>query len=125
MSGARRQSIGELDPYRGLSGDIAFSNGDDGKDDKVEFVTEGDILVEIEPVRYELRDTEFVTKRAKFSSEPVNIGSQTLVNPYFDDYDSGDNQTDTADNNWRHTHSVIAYNATYRFYWGQIPGLIR
>jgi hypothetical protein len=66
-----------------------------------------------------------VTKRAKFSNETVNIGFQTLVNPYFDDYESGDNQTETESNNWRNTHSVIAYNATYRFYWGQIPGLIR
>jgi len=121
----RRQTTGELDPYRGLSGDIAFSFGVDRKDDKLEFVTEGEILVEIEPIRYELQNIEFITKRAKVSDETVSIGSQILVNPYFDDYESGDNQTDSEDNNWRNTHSVIAYNATYYFYWGQIPGLIR
>ena len=51
--------FGDLNPRRGLSGDIALydSAADEGE---AEFLTEGgEALVEIEPVKYELRSIDF------------------------------------------------------------------
>ena len=49
--------FGDLNPRRGLSGDIALY---DAYSDKEEFLTEGgEALVEIEPAKYELRSIDF------------------------------------------------------------------
>lgn len=126
-------SIGELDPLRGLSGDIAVCLNDG---DKVDFVTEGEILVEIEPVRYELKNTVFVRERAKVSQEVVPLGFRILTSPDPASEEDAENEiSNEVDddvisksrdvNGWKEVSGVIPYNATYHFYWGQIPGLIR
>ena len=51
--------FGDLNPRRGLSGDIALYDNADDKGE-AEFLTEGgEALVEIEPVKYELRSIDF------------------------------------------------------------------
>ena len=133
-------NIGELDPLRGLSGDIAVCFSDNN--DKVDFVTEGEILVEIEPVRYQLMDTVFITERAKVSQEIVPLGYRILTNPdqgpeEEDSENEISNEVDVAEDDvlekgrdvtearWKEIGGVIPYNATYHYYWGQIPGLSR
>ncbi len=36
--------------------------------------------------------------------------------------DDNDNERDVTHENWKEITSVIAYNATFHFYWGQLPG---
>ena len=140
----KKFSVGELDPQRGLSGDIAVGYGDKSKEE-VDYVTEGEILVEIEPIRYELKNTVFMSERAKVTQEVVPLGSRILVNsdPVFEDEELDDvtedeeNEVDditernTRDDaiterpksdDWKEVNAVIAYNATYHYYWGQITG---
>ena len=135
---SQKYVIGELDPLRGLSGNIAVSFGDK---DAVEYVTEGEILVEIEPVRYELKHTVFMKERAKVSQEVVPLGNRVLVHhePVTSEdeeqdetseneindvtpHDDNDKGRDVTHENWKEITSVIAYNATFHFYWGQLPG---
>jgi hypothetical protein len=127
--GSPKYVVGDLDPLRGLSGNIALSLGEEAE---VEFVTEGEILVEIEPVRYELKNTVFMKERAKVSQEVVPLGYRVLVNPELSSDD--ENEEDETSNeitgdfkrdDWKEITSVIAYNASYHFYWGQFAGLIR
>ncbi len=134
-----RYAIGELDPLRGLSGNIAVCFGDNNKD-AVDYVTEGEILVEIEPVRYELKHTMFMKERAKVLQEVVPLGNRILVHHEpvtsedgeqgetseneIDDVTPNDNDKDgdVTHEDWKEITSVIAYNATFHFYWGQLPG---
>ena len=103
-----RLRFGDLRPRRGLSGNIALLNGD-----KVEYVTQGEILVEIEPVKYKLEKVEFVTRRAKVNAEDVQLSSRVIS------HDEVEGQR------YEVIRSVIAYNATYHYYWGQQAGLIK
>ena len=131
--GPTKYVVGDLDPLRGLSGNIALSLAEDSNE--VEFVTEGEILVEIEPVRYELKNTVFMKERAKVSQEVVPLGFRVLVNPEStpddendeneEDENSIDVTGDVKGDDWKEVTSVIAYNASYHFYWGQLAGLIR
>ncbi len=110
--------IGDLNPRRGLSGDIAvYTEGKDGTVTE-EFLAEegGEVLVEIEPVKYELRDIAFETRRAKVTKEVAQIGNHILTR----------SDRDSAAEQYATVRSVIAYNASYHYYWGQHPaGLIR
>ena len=92
-------NIGELDPLRGLSGDIAVCFSDNS--DKVDFVTEGEILVEIEPVRYQLMDTVFITERAKVSQEIVPLGYRILTNPDQGPEEEDSENEEQAEGGWR------------------------
>jgi hypothetical protein len=57
-------------------------------------VTEAEILVEVEPVRYELKDTVFIRDRAKVSQEIVPLGFRILVNPDEEEEEEDEQVTD-------------------------------
>lgn len=99
----------ELNPRRGLSGNLAVSQ--DGK--SVAFLEKGYILKEIEPQSYQLKNTKYATWRAKVERTPVYLGSVLLAN-------KGQNV-----NKWEELSSVVTFNASYSFYFGQLDGLIR
>jgi len=102
--------ICELDPRKGLSGKLSVSQ--DGKN--VEFLEKGYILKEIEPQSYELKNTKYATWRAKVDRTPVHLGSVLL-----------NNRNQLKNDFWDEITSVITYNASYSFYFGQLEGLIR
>jgi len=104
--------ICELDPRKGLTGKLAVSK--DGKN--VAFLEKGYILKEIEPQSYELKNTQYATWRAKVKRTPVQLGSVLLSNK---------NQAPPDNNIWDEISSVVTYNASYNFYFGQLDGLIR
>ena len=101
--------ICELNPRRGLSGNLAVS--EDGK--KVSFLEKGYILKEIEPQSYELKNTKYATWRAKVERTPVHLGSVLLSSKHGDLH------------KWEEISSVVTFNASYSFYFGQLDGLIR
>ena len=102
--------ICELDPRKGLTGKLAVSQ--DGK--SVTFLEKGYILIEIEPQSYELKNTKYATWRAKVNRTPVHLGSVLL-----------NNRNEIQNSNWDEMSSVVTYNASYNFYFGQLNGLIR
>ena len=113
--------FGDLSPRRGLSGDIAiFPNRD-----QVQYFTEGGILVEVEPVKYNLDDLDFITRRVKVSKEEVQLGSRILSNVIVNSAENNDYYDLRLMYGWDLIRSVITYNATYNYYWGQFPGLIK
>jgi len=103
--------ICELDPRKGLTGKLATVSKD-GKN--VEFLEKGYILKEIEPQSYELKNTQYATWRAKVKRTPVQLGSVLLTN-----------KNQIGNNIWDEISSVVTYNASYNFYFGQLDGLIR
>lgn len=116
--------FGDLNPRRGLSGDIAIyeTGGDGGRKAAVRYETDGEILVEVQPVRYDLRDVEFLTRRARERREEVHLGSRVLSNELSSvDYERDNSESDS----WGSVRSVLAYNASYRYYWGRMPGLAK
>jgi len=102
--------ICELDPRKGLTGKLAVSQ--DGK--SVTFLEKGYILIEIEPQSYELKNTKYATWRAKVNRTPVHLGSVLL-----------NNRNQIQNSYWDEISSVVTYNASYNFYFGQLNGLIR
>ena len=104
--------ISELDKRRKLSGNLAVSL--DGK--SVSFVEKGLLLKEIEPVSYQLTHMKFSTWRAKVHRTPVYLGHVLLLSQ---------NSVPVSSSSWQEISSVVAYNATYNFYYGQLDGLIR
>ena len=102
--------ICELDPRKGLTGKLAVSQ--DGK--SVTFLEKGYILIEIEPQSYELKNTKYATWRAKVNRTPVHLGSVLL-----------NNRNEIQNSKWDEMSSVVTYNASYNFYFGQLNGLIR
>lgn len=118
--------FGDLDPRRGLSGDIAVYFSDSRP---MIYATKGEILMEIEPVRYMLQDTQYHMQRAKVHNQPLHLGSRILSK----DRDEHDYDEDGAEVNkggstsraWSKIRSVIAYNASYSYYWGQLDGMIK
>ena len=105
------QHIGEIDPKRHLTGNMAVSLN--GK--KVSFAKKGAILQEIEPISYELQHTQFINYRAKTQRKPVILGQATLSLKGQEEYEK----------DWQDVSSVVAFNASYSFYFGQLEGLIR
>ncbi len=116
---ARRYRFGDLNPRRGLTGDVAvfLANG------TLKYMTEAEVLVEIEPVKYELDDIDFVMRRARVRKEQVELGQKrlTYVFPEEEEKDYADDN----DGAWGTVRAVIAYNASTSYYWGQLPGLIK
>ena len=111
--------FGDLNPRRGLSGDIALYH-DGGK--AVNYATDGEILVEVPPVRYDLKDVKFLTLRVREDRDEVHLGSRVLSNELSSlDYERGGEAMDS----WGSVRSVLAYNASYRYYWGRLPGLTK
>jgi len=102
--------ICELNTKQGLSGKLAVSQN--GKN--VEFLEKGYILREIEPQSYELKNTKYATWRAKVERTPVHLGSVLL-----------NNRNQLENDIWDTISSVVTYNASYSFYFGQLEGLIR
>ena len=82
---------------------------------KVSYEKRGQILVEIEPIRYQLDHLQYRMDRAKVHKETVSLGNRILSNEL--EQDAGDE--------WNRVTSVVAYNASYMFYWGQMHGLIK
>ena len=106
--------IGEIDPKRHLTGNMAVSVN--GKE--VSYAKKGVILQEIEPTSYELKHTAFINYRAKTQRNPVILGQATLSLPSTMEETSGEKA-------WQEVSSVVAFNASYSFYFGQLEGLIR
>jgi len=102
--------ICELDPRKGLTGKLSVSQ--DGKN--VAFLEKGYILKEIEPQSYELKNTKYATWRAKVERTPVHLGSVLL-----------NNRNQLENDFWDEITSIVTYNASYSFYFGQLEGLIR
>ena len=102
--------ICELDKRRGLSGNLAVSL--DGK--SVTFVEKAHLLMELEPISYELNHMRFATWRAKVERTPMHLGHVLLSH-----------QNSVESGTWQEVSSVVAFNATYNFYYGQLDGLIR
>ena len=72
-------------------------------------------MVEVEPIRYRLEHLQYRTSRAKREKQVVVLARRTLSN----DIEEG------SENKWDTVKSIAAFNASYRFYWGQNAGLIR
>ena len=85
------------------------------------YLKKGELLGEIEPIKYEMPDVQFETRRAKIHKEQVHLGSKILSN----DPVAPENKNSHREYAWDMIRSVIAYNATYYYYWGQSPGLIK
>ena len=82
---------------------------------KVSYETKGQILVEVEPIRYQLENIQYRSIRAKTEKQVVVLSRRILTN------EIEEGSTDE----WDTVTSMAAFNATYRFYWGQIAGLIK
>ena len=78
------------------------------------FLEKGYILKEIEPQSYELKNTKYATWRAKVERTPVHLGSVLL-----------NNRNQLQNDFWDEITSIVTYNASYSFYFGQLEGLIR
>ncbi|XP_040580003.1 protein unzipped [Lepeophtheirus salmonis] len=105
--------FGSLNPNAGLSGEINGFNLHG--DRKTQSSTVGAVLVEKEPVRYELRDLIYIERRKKVLNETkVLLGSKTFIN-------AGLYQNEGA---WNSIRSVLSYNTSHTYNWGQLWGLI-
>ena len=82
---------------------------------QVSYETKGQILVEVEPIRYQLENIQYRAIRAKTEKQVVVLSRRVLTN------EIEEGSTDE----WDTVTSMAAFNATYRFYWGQIAGLIK
>ena len=118
ISHDRDHHIGEIDPKRHLTGNMAVSV--DGKE--VSYAKKGVILQEIEPTSYELQQTTFINYRAKTQRNPVILGHATLSLPVTAEDTLVSGEEEKA---WQEVSSVVAFNASYSFYFGQLEGLIR
>ena len=83
---------------------------------KVSYETKGQILVEVEPIRYRLEHLQYRTSRANTEKKLVVLARRILSN----DIDEAPEESE-----WDTVTSIAAFNASYRFYWGQIAGLIK
>ena len=82
---------------------------------KVSYETKGQILVEVEPIRYRLEHLQYRTSRAKTEKKVVVLSRRVL-----------DNEIKKGPKvEWDTVTSIAAFNASYRFYWGQMAGLIK
>jgi hypothetical protein len=113
-------TICELDKRRGLSGNLAVSLDQQS----VTFVNKGQILMEIEPIKYEIAHIRWIKWRSKVKRTERHLGHVLLANQNNDDRFNSDIYDDSAPI-WQEISSVVAYNATYNFYYGQLDGLIR
>ena len=71
--------------------------------------------MEVEPIQYRLENLQFKMGRAKTQRQTVMLGSRLLSNE----------KEEGSLEEWDRVTSIVAYNASYRFYWGHITGLIR
>jgi len=83
---------------------------------KVSYETKGQILVEVEPIRYRLEHLQYRTSRANTEKKLVVLARRILSN----DIEEAPEELE-----WDTVTSIAAFNASYRFYWGQIAGLIK
>ncbi len=116
----KEDKFGDLSMRRGLSGNIAVLD-DSGL---VKFVTEGEILVEVEPVKYSLEKINFHHGRMKTRSEEVELNRMILANDYSSNHYE-QREAEGVGEDWAVVRSVVDFNATYHYYWGQLPGLIK
>ena len=80
--------------------------------------------MEIEPIKYEIAHIRWIKWRSKVKRTERHLGHVLLANQNNDDRFSSDIYDDSAPI-WQEISSVVAYNATYNFYYGQLDGLIR
>ncbi|XP_072155750.1 protein unzipped [Bemisia tabaci] len=97
--------LGKLDTREGL-GRIFFINQNGEEEHRVD----GEILVEMEPVRYELTIGKFNQRRKQVSRQPRVLGTAQLTN----ELNEAPSKVD----------SVIGYDTDYSLYWGQIKGML-
>ena len=122
-------TICELDKRRGLSGNLAVSLDQQS----VTFVNKGQLLMEIEPIKYEIAHIRWIKWRSKVTRTERHLGHVLLANDQNNNNDDDRFSSDIYDDNsaaapkiiWQEISSVVAYNATYNFYYGQLDGLIR
>jgi len=122
-------TICELDKRRGLSGNLAVSLDQQS----VTFVNKGQLLMEIEPIKYEIAHIRWIKWRSKVTRTERHLGHVLLANNQNNNNDDDRFSSDIYDDNsaaapkiiWQEISSVVAYNATYNFYYGQLDGLIR
>lgn len=74
------------------------------------FTTTGDVLVEVEPIKYKLSKIQFISRRRKTKSKVFHVGRVTLERPHHTDEVC---VTDT-----------LQYNYPKSFHWGRIRGTI-
>ena len=72
-------------------------------------------MVEVEPIRYRLEHLQYRTSRANTEKKVVILSRRVL-----------DNEIKIGSKGeWDTVTSIAAFNASYRFYWGQMAGLIK
>ena len=119
-------TICELDKRRGLSGNLAVSLDQQS----VAYVNKGQLLMEIEPIKYEITHIRWIKWRSKVTRTERHLG-HVLLAANHQNNNNDQFSSDIYDNNnsaaplWNEISSVVAYNATYNFYYGQLDGLIR
>ena len=108
-----KYQLGDINPMSGLSGEMKSF---DLKSMTANLEKKGQMLVEVEPVSYKLESIRFVDWRAKVDKKEVKLGHRVLANPQpiLDPYGP-----------WTEVSTMVTYNASYKFYWGQMEGLIK
>lgn len=75
-----------------------------------EFTTTGDVLVEVEPVKYKLSQIKFLSRRKKIKSKVFHVGSVSLAQPH--------------DLSEQCVTATLQYNYSKSFHWGRVHGTI-
>ena len=71
----------------------------------------------MEPIRYRLEHLQYRTSRANTEKKLVVLARRILSNDI--------EEEEGEESDWNTVTSIAAFNASYRFYWGQIAGLIK
>lgn len=100
--------IGKVDVKEGLFGRISVINEDKQEESGLR---DGQILIEIEPIKYELTVTKLQESKKKVSKKTVQLGEATLQNP-------GNISRMTVD-------TVVAYKWDYVSNWGQGKAMLK
>ena len=101
--------IGDLDFGRGMNGDIRAFERKNKRTKKIE----GEVLVEVEPVKYEVENITFHDEKEERVETNVNLGNITLI--------SEEEDGDT----WVMVKKDLFYDNPITSYWGHVPGMVR
>ena len=63
-----------------------------------------------------MESIRFIDWRKKEDKAEVSLGNHVLTNSMM---------TNVAEDVWTEFSTMVTYNASYHFYWGQMPGLIK
>jgi len=115
---ASRHQVGAINLMPGFKNEmVAFDPDTMTTIDEVK----GQMLVEVEPIRYEMESIRFIDWREKVQKEEVCLGARVLSNSAGE----SDNEELAGSGEWTDLSTIVTYNATYQFYWGQMAGLIK